>query len=110
MRPAEIWLMTVEPTAPWSVSNWTIAASSVPTERASPSPLTDWKAAWASVLMRSATAVRVRAQRRVMRWPETNSARSHQCEPMSANAREAPPRSASTRQLSSSGRSSQSCR
>ena len=26
-----------------------------------------------------------------MRWPETNSARSHQCEPMSANAREAPP-------------------
>ncbi len=45
-----------------------------------------------------------------MRWPETNSARSHQCEPMSANAREAPPRSSSTRQLSSSGRSSQSCR
>ena len=39
-----------------------------------------------------------------MRWPETNSARSHQCEPMSANAREAPPSSASTRQLSSSGR------
>ena len=26
-----------------------------------------------------------------MRWPETNSARSHQCEPMSANAREALP-------------------
>ena len=45
-----------------------------------------------------------------MRCPVTNSARSHQCEPMSANARDAPPRSASTRQLSSSGRSSQSCR
>ena len=26
-----------------------------------------------------------------MRWPVTNSARSHQCEPMSANARDAPP-------------------
>ena len=56
-----------------------------------------------SARSRSGTAVSVRAHSRVMRWPETNSARSHQCEPMSANAREAPPRSASTRQLSSSG-------
>ena len=39
------------------------------------------------------TAVSSRADSRVMRWPETNSARSHQCEPMSANAREAPPSS-----------------
>ena len=38
-----------------------------------------------------------------MRWPVTNSARSHQCEPMSAKAREAPPSVESTRQLSSSG-------
>ncbi len=42
--------------------------------------------------------------------PLTCCARSHQCEPMSANAREGPPRSESTRQLSSSGDSSQSCR
>ena len=27
----------------------------------------------------------------VIRWPVTNSIRSHQCTPMSANAREAPP-------------------
>ena len=38
-----------------------------------------------------------------IRWPETNSTRSHQCEPMSAKAREAPPSSGSTRQLSSDG-------
>ena len=43
-----------------------------------------------------------------MRWPVTNSARSHQCEPMSAKAREAPPSVESTRQLSSSGSQSAS--
>ena len=59
---------------------------------------------------RSVTAVMNCAFTRTRRWPDTNSARSHQCEPMSANARDAPPRSPSTRQLSSSGRSSQSWR
>ena len=39
-------------------------------------------------LTRSGTAVSSRAERRTMRWPDTNSARSHQCEPMSANARD----------------------
>ncbi len=48
-------------------------------------------------LVRSALAISVRAHRRTMRWPVTNSARSHQCGPMSANARDAPPRSSSTR-------------
>jgi hypothetical protein len=110
LRPAEIWLMTVEPTAPPSVSNCTIATSSVRIGRAEPWPLTDWKAARGSLLMRWGNAIIVRAQRREMRWPEMNSARSHQCEPMSANARDAPPNSSSTRQLSSSGRSSQSCK
>ena len=38
------------------------------------------------------TAVSSRAALAVMRWPETNSARSHQCEPMSAKARDGPPR------------------
>ena len=36
LRPAEIWLTIVVPIAPWSVSNWTTAASSVPTSRTSP--------------------------------------------------------------------------
>ena len=37
LRPAEIWLTIVVPIAPWSVSNWTTAASSVATSRTSPS-------------------------------------------------------------------------
>ncbi len=57
-----------------------------------------------------APSVSIRAESRVMRWPEMNSARSHQWEPMSAKAREAPPKRSSTRQLSSSARRSQSCR
>ena len=110
LRPAEIWLITVVPTAPPSVSNCITAASSVPTARASPSPPPAANAARWTARTRSGMAVSVRAARRVIRWPVTNSARSHQCDPMSANAREAPPSSASTRQLSSSALSSQSCR
>ena len=70
--------------------------------RSSPRPLLSRTRDPAS-LTRSGTAVSSRAETRSMRWPETNSARSHQCEPMSANAREAPPSCSSTRQLASSG-------
>jgi len=110
LRPGEIWLTTTEPSAPPSVSNWTTAASSVVTARGSPAPAPRANAAREASWSRCGTAVTVRAQSRAMRWPETNSARSHQCEPMSANAREAPPSSASTRQLSSAALESQTFR
>ena len=45
-----------------------------------------------------------------IRSPLTHSARSHQCEPMSPNARDGPPALGSTRQLVERGSSSQSCR
>jgi hypothetical protein len=59
---------------------------------------------------RSGTTVAVCAHTAAMRRPVTNSMRSHQCEPMSANVRDAPLRAGSTRQLSSSEVESQSCR
>jgi hypothetical protein len=54
--------------------------------------------------------VRVCALISAIRSPVTNSVRSHQCDPMSANVRDGPPAVSSTRQLSSSGFASQSCR
>ena len=111
LRPAEIWLMTTEPSAPPSVSNCSDdrVLGGRPRARA-PSPLAAGEGLAAR--RRGARGSRSACARdsRAMRWPVTNSARSHQCEPMSANARDAPPSSASTRQLSSSGSSSQSCR
>ena len=53
MRPGEIWLMTVLPTAPPSVSNCTTAASSVSTARFSPPPLPRANAAVCSACRRS---------------------------------------------------------
>ena len=44
-----------------------------------------------------------------IRWPVMNCTRSSQCVPMSATARSSPPSSASTRQLKSVSKSSQSC-
>ena len=109
LRPAETCEITVEPTIPASVSNITVAMSSVSTGRGAPppSPRSNECASWRG---RSAWATAVRAQTATIRWPATNSIRSHQCEPMSANAREGPPSSGSTRQLSSAAPSSQSCR
>ena len=58
---------TTDPIAPASVSNWMTPASIVTfVERDAPG----------ARAMRSAA----RAERRAMRWPETNSARSHQCD------------------------------
>ena len=57
-----------------------------------------------------ARAVTSSAHSAARRSPVTNSTRSHQCEPMSANARDAPARAPSTRQLSSSRVDSQSWR
>ena len=109
MRPAETCEITVEPTIPASVSNITAAMSSVSTARGTPSPSPRANER-ASRRGRSAWATAVRALTETIRWPETNSTRSHQCEPMSAKAREGPPSSGSTRQLSSDGASSQSWR
>src|SRR5215216_7707001 len=67
LRPGEIWLMTVLPTAPPSVSNCTTAASSVSTARRSPPPLPRAKAAVCSAWTRSGTAVSVRADRKSTR-------------------------------------------
>jgi hypothetical protein len=77
--------------------------------RSPPSPEGALKATVDATAARSGTAVTVRASSRVIRDPATNSTRSHQWEPMSAKARDGPPRAASTRQLTSSGVSSQSC-
>ena len=93
LRPGEIWLITLEPIAPWSVTNCMTAASSVPDPEA---PGRGSANSWALT--------------RAMRWPVTNSTRSHQWTPMSPNARDWPPRAGSTRQFVSSGRDSQSCR
>jgi hypothetical protein len=98
LRPAETCETTTEPVAPASVSKRTRAASSVSTARASPSPSPRSKEAPADWRRRS-WAMLVRATSEVIRWPLTNSTRSHQCEPMSAKAREGPPSSAATRQL-----------
>ena len=54
--------------------------------------------------------IEVVATRLAMRSPVTHSARSHQCDPMSPNARDGPPSAGSTRQLVAVGDSSQSCR
>ena len=92
MRPAEIWLMTVEPTAPLvglELDERGVLGRDRARRRRGRRRTA--KAACASLSMRSGSAVSVRAHSRVIRWPETNSARSHQCEPMSAKAREAPP-------------------
>ena len=97
-RPGETWLITTAPQAPWSVSNNTVAASSVPT------------AVEPDSAGRRSNAVSMRAISRVIRWPVANSIRSHQCTPMSPNAREAPPSCGSIRQLLSSRFDSQSCK
>ena len=65
---------------------------------------------WAPACSRSGTAVTSSAHTEARRSPVTNSTRSHQCEPMSAKARDGPDSSASTRQLSSWSVDSQSCR
>ena len=109
LRPADTCEITVEPTIPESVSNMTVAMSSVSTARGAPSP-SPRSNERASRRGRSAWATAVRALSDAIRWPETNSIRSHQCEPMSAKAREGPPSAGSTRQLSSDGASSQSWR
>ena len=67
LRPAEIWLITVAPSAPPSVSNCTTAASSVPTLRRSPEPSPCANAARPAPRSRSGTAVIMRPQTRVMR-------------------------------------------
>jgi hypothetical protein len=67
LRPGEIWLMTVEPIAPPSVSNPTTTASSVVTGRARPSPPELWKAARAVDRTRSGRAVSMRAKTLTMR-------------------------------------------
>ena len=84
-RPGVTWLTVTDPVAPWSVAKITTAPSSV-------------AAVWPS---RTGWAFAVRAATRVIRWPVTNSIRSHQCTPMSPKAREAPPSAGSTRQLDS---------
>ncbi|MNT34457.1 hypothetical protein D3C72_1704410 [compost metagenome] len=61
-------------------------------------------------VLRCAITVSNAALTSVKRSPLTHSTRSHQCEPMSANTRDAPPSAGSTRQLLLSGSSSQSCR
>ena len=109
MRPGDTWLTTSEPMAPRSVSNWVTTASSVSTLIDTDESPPRSNAGPRSPDL-SGMAVMVCAESRVMRCPETNSARSHQWEPMSANARDGPPRPASTRQLLSSGASSQSWR
>jgi hypothetical protein len=97
LRPAETCETSSEPVAPASVSKRSAAMSSVSTAWASP-PLARAKDAVASP-RRVSWAVAVRAATAVRRWPLRNSIRSHQCEPMSAKARERPPSPASTRQL-----------
>ena len=82
------------PSTPAAVSNCTVTTSSVLTSRPP----------------RRGSTVDVRADSCAMRSPVTNSIRSHQCEPMSPNARESPPRAGSTRQFSSPPEASQSCR
>jgi hypothetical protein len=111
--PAEIWLTTTEPLTPPTVRNSTRATSSVLTVRRGPA---DPRAAAAKAgtrapaWVRSGSAVTSSAQTEDTRSPVTNSTRSHQCEPMSAKARDGPDSAASTRQLSSSSVESQSCR
>ena len=83
------------PTAPEASSTTTAARSSV---------------AMSTFMARCSYTVRVEALSRTMRSPETNSTRSTRCDPMSANARDGPPSEASTRQSSSCGVASQSCR
>ena len=100
--PAEIWLTTTEPLTPAKVRNSTSATSSVVTARRGPPAAAVPNAGtWASVCARSGTAVTSSEHTDARRSPVTNSTRSHQCEPMSAKAREGPDSSASTRQLSS---------
>ena len=67
LRPAEIWLMTTEPSAPPSVSNWTSAASSVVTARRARPPSPPGERVPARLAVRSGTAVSRRAESRVMR-------------------------------------------
>ena len=99
------------PWAPPAVRNSAVTASSVVTaRRAAPLPSAASNARAAPRTARSANTVDVCAQIAAIRSPVMNSTRSHQCEPMSANAREGPPSAASTRQLSSSADASQSCR
>ena len=111
MRPGETWLTISVPWAPDSVRNSAVTASSVVTARRSPfaDPVTA-NACACSCDARSGKTVAVWAQSAAIRSPVMNSTRSHQCEPMSAKARDGPPRSASIRQLSSSAEASQSCR
>ena len=93
-RPAETWLITALPTAPAAVRNCTTTMSSVVTFRPP----------------RSGVLVAVCALTSTTRSPVTNSARSTQCDPMSANARLGPPLAASTRQFVSEAFNNQSCR
>ena len=82
----------------------------VTARRPFPLPVPASKARADPRLARSGTTVATCAQTAAIRSPVTNSARSHQCEPMSAKAREAPPSAGSTRHESSSGVDSQSWR
>ena len=61
-------------------------------------------------LARSGTTVAACAATATIRLPLTSSARSIECAPISAIARDAPPRASSTRQFASGASSSQSCR
>ena len=76
-----------DPSAPRSVRNMTPAWSSVVTSRRAPVLAPPSKALPPRVRVRAGTAVWSRAVSSTIRWPVTNSTRSHQCEPMSANAR-----------------------
>ena len=102
--------MTTDPVTPATVRNMTMATSSVVTERgAPPGPVPELKAwTWSTPERRSGIAVTSSAHTAASRSPVTNSTRSHQCEPMSAKARDRPAKAGSTRQLSSSSVDNQS--
>ena len=94
---------------PAPVLNIAAATSSLSTACLAP-PVAGVLKLWPVVALRSAMTVANAALASVKRSPLTHSTRSHQCEPMSANTRDAPPSAGSTRQLLLAGSSSQSCR
>ena len=108
-RPALSWLITAEPATSAAVRNRISALSSVCTSTSGASERAALKLAAVSA-GRCLMVIEVVATSWAIRSPVTHSARSHQCEPMSPNARDGPPALGSTRQLVARGSSSQSCR
>ena len=113
LRPALSWLITADPTTPFSVRNMINAVSSVVTSISGASSSSGLRAALklADVAAgRCGMEIAVVATSSAIRSPVTHSARSHQWDPMSPKARDGPPSSGSTRHEVAIGSSSQSCR